>query len=147
MVQSLKPMMEKCPELSAPVFSVYHTYAIQGIRNFKRRKGTKTAFNQSLRGEAAPPPHTHSLRYVNCGFSCIHTYWVNFPQTWGAQLISPASSTWVEPLKCADIYAGAYGAPLKNFDLPLPGGGTHIGKGYGDVPRSWPPFFRPVAAP
>ena len=28
-----------------------------------------------------------------------------------------------------------------------PGGGTHIGKGYGDVPRSWPPFFRPVAAP
>ena len=34
--------------------------------------------------------------------------------------------------------------------LPLdyhPGGGTHIGKGYGDVPWSWPPFFRPVAAP
>ena len=27
------------------------------------------------------------------------------------------------------------------------GGGTHIRKGYGDVPRSWPPFFRPVAAP
>ena len=21
-------------------------------------------------------------------------------------------------------------------------GGTHIGKGYGDVPRSWPPFFQ-----
>ena len=29
---------------------------------------------------------------------------------------------------------------------PRPGG-THIGKGYGDVPRSWPHFFRPVAAP
>ena len=28
-----------------------------------------------------------------------------------------------------------------------PGGGTHIGKGYGDVPQSLPSFFRPVAAP
>ena len=26
-------------------------------------------------------------------------------------------------------------------------GSTHIGKGYGDVPRSWPPFFRPVGSP
>ena len=26
-------------------------------------------------------------------------------------------------------------------------GGTHIGKGYGDVPQSWPPFFRPVTTP
>ena len=26
-------------------------------------------------------------------------------------------------------------------------GGTHIGKWYGDVARSWPPFFRPVATP
>ena len=26
-------------------------------------------------------------------------------------------------------------------------GGTHILKGYGDVLRSWPPFFRPFAAP
>ena len=30
---------------------------------------------------------------------------------------------------------------------PRPRGGTHIGKGYRDVPRSWPPFFRPVTAP
>ena len=27
------------------------------------------------------------------------------------------------------------------------GGGTDLERGYGDVPRSWPPFFRPVGAP
>ena len=45
---------------------------------------------------------------------------------------------------------GGYNNPagLKSIAISQsPGGGTHIGKGYGDVPRSWPPFFRPVAAP
>ena len=27
------------------------------------------------------------------------------------------------------------------------GGGTDLERGYGDVPRSWPPFFRPPGAP
>ena len=103
-----------------PQSSVYTTlmqFRVSGT--LKEERGQKQLLTKVWEGKQPPPPHTHSLRYVNCGFSCIHTYWVNFPQTWGAQLISPVSSTWVEPLKCADIYAGAYGAPLKNFDLPL----------------------------
>ena len=39
-----------------------------------------------------------------------------------------------------------YTTPVESVESPG-GGGTDLERGYGDVPRSWPPFSRPVGAP
>ena len=41
-------------------------------------------------------------------------------------------------------YHGLFAPKQFGGTITYPWGGTDLERGYGDVPRSWPPFFRPV---
>ena len=88
-------------------------------------------------------------------YSCGHISgppWTGSHQIWAVDVFHHAPRIHVfKTLKCKKFFVMSsllfsILCLIWSWQWQCPGG-THIGKGYGDVTWSWPPFFRPVAAP
>ena len=95
------------------------------------------------------PKTWHMFTHFNAGFNRITNVTIKKAinnKTFSLQLTYEHGGVKVKPPPWCHMYVGRYRDTIKHLARGRCPGGTHIGKGYGDVPWSWPPFCRPVAA-